>query len=205
MRKPLHVAAASLIAAALAIGGGAAPTLAATTTSTATWSVAPGGHFKGDSGEFVLWDGHYQFGCWSSLITGSLKSGTGLKGQGIGTIKSITLCSDPSQSVRWKMKAAAYHGATVGDGSTRFNITGIHFTMTSGACTFVVDGTGDTADNGKISLLYTNRFHRLAAISRTGDLHFYDVSNCASEIHSGDAATFNAYWEVTPTQAISSP
>jgi hypothetical protein len=204
MRKPLHFAAASLIAGALAIGGGAAPTLAATTATT-TWSVSPGGHFKGDSGEFTLWDSHYQFGCGASLIAGSFKSGTGLKGQGIGTIKSITLCSDPSQSVTWKLKAAAYHGSTVGDGSTRFNVTGIHFTVTTGACTFVVDGTGDTADNGKISLLYTNRFHRLAAIVKTGDLHFYDVTNCASEIQSGDAAALNAYWRVTPTQTVTSP
>jgi hypothetical protein len=38
-----------------------------------------------------------------------------------------------------------------------------------------------------------------------GDLHFYDVSNCASEIQSGDAATLNAYWRVTPTQTVTSP
>lgn len=77
--------------------------------------------------------------------------------------------------------------------------------MSSGGCSFVVDGTSDTADNGKIRVRYTNQYRRLAAIVAGSTLHFYDVSNCSSQINNGDALTIAAYYAITPNQTITSP
>jgi hypothetical protein len=202
MRKRVCAAAVALMASALPIGLGATPTLAATTT---TWTVTPGGTFSGATGQITLWDSvtNYQMGCTSGQLAGTLKSGSGLNGYGIGTITSMTLCST-SETTPWPLIAKAYNPHSVG-GATTVNIKKIHFASSASGCSFVVDGTSDTADDGSIRLKYYNNTHRLHTVSNGSTLHFYDVSGCDGLIHSGDAMFIVVYYEISPAQTISSP
>jgi hypothetical protein len=206
MRKSLLIAAVALAAGAVSMGLGAAPTLAAT-NSTTTWTVSPGGHFTGTSGEVTISDDttSAQFGCGTSQFAGRLKSGTGLTGYDIGTIKSLEICDTPSQAVDWHLSFTAYHSSS-SEGTTRVIIKGIHFAVSDGGCTFVVDGTSDSADNGTLSAQYTNQWRNLNIYGTVDNLHVYDVAGaCPSEFDSGDALTITAHWWLHPTLKVTSP
>ncbi len=202
MRRSVCAAALVLMASALPIGFGATSTLAATTM---TWTVTPGGSFTGATGQITLWDSvtNDQMTCTSGSLAGSLKSGTGLNGYRIGKITSMTLCST-SETTPWVLNAKAYNPHSVG-GATTVNIQKIHFASSAAGCSFVVDGTSDTADNGSIRLKYYNKTHRLHTVSNGSTLHFYDVSGCDGLIHNGDAMFIVVYYEISPAQTISSP
>ncbi len=202
MRKRVCAAALALMASALPIGLGVTPTLAATTT---TWTVAPGGSISGATGQITLWDSvtNDQMVCTSGNLTGSLKSGTGLNGYGIGTITSMPLCST-SETMPWSLNAKSYNPHSVG-GATTVTIKKIHFASSASGCSFVVDGTSDTANDGSIRLKYYNNTHRLHTVSNGSTLHYYDVSGCDGLIHSGDAMFIVVYYEISPAQTISSP
>src|ERR1700756_128456 len=113
MRKPLR-AAAVFAAAALFVGLNATTSVAATRT----WSVSPGGAITGTAPFGILLEDSLLdvpvFGCTSSALKGSLKSGQGLKGGGIATVTSVTFRNCTGQSgtftittgkVRWPLTA----------------------------------------------------------------------------------------------------
>jgi hypothetical protein len=109
-----------------------------------------------------------------------------------------------SEAMPWTLNAKSYNPHSVG-GATTMNIKKIHFASSASGCSFVVDGTSDTANDGSIRLKYCNNTHRLHTVSNGSTLHFYDVSGCDGLIHSGDAMFIVVYYEISPAQTISSP
>jgi hypothetical protein len=206
MRKPISAALLTLSAGALALGLGATSAFAAATT---TWSVSPGGSISGSAGTTTLTDttSGLAITCKTSTLTGSLKSGTGLKGFGLGHITNVAFnncsvdgftLSISSGTVKWPLNAVTYNATT---GVTHGTITKIHVTVSSSACSLVIDGTGATADNGRVSIAYTNSTHKLAILPK-GNLHVYNVNGCLGAVSNGDAGTIKAGYSVTPAQTI---
>jgi hypothetical protein len=198
-------------AVALTIGLGATSSFATTAT---TFTVKPGGAITAASGTTTLKDtttGN-TLTCKSSNTTATLKSGSGLAGAGLGSVTGITFtsCTGPLSltftvtpgHLPWKLNATSY---TASSGVTHGNISGIHATLTGSGCSAVVDGTGATANNGKVSITYTNSTHKLKVLTTGGNLHIYNVSGCLGLINSGDASTFTATYTVSPAQTITSP
>ena len=203
MRKTLSAAALTLASAGLAVGLSAASALAAT-----TWSVSPGGSISGKAGTTKVTDttSGLTVTCTASTLTGSLKSGSGLKGAGLGTVTSLnfTNCtvngitlSLSSGTVAWKLNAASY-----ASGVTHGTISGIHFVISSSACSAVIDGTGASAHNGKVKVTYTNSTGKLKVLPKGGNLHVYNVKGCLGAISNGDAGTISSTYTVSPKQTI---
>jgi hypothetical protein len=143
-------------------------------------------------------------------FAGSLKSGKGLPGKGLGTVTSVAFSkctvlsftiSLSSGKVAWKLNATSYKAAT---GTTSGTITGIHLAVKSSVCSAVVDGTGATARNGMVSVSYSNKTHVLKILPK-GNLHVYKVSGCGGAISNGDAGTITGSYKVSPLQKITSP
>jgi hypothetical protein len=208
MWKRSHSVLLATAAAAITIGLGAAQATAA------TWTAKPGGNITGTSGTTTLKDTSTGsvLTCTSSKATGTVKSGTGLAGAGLASIKTATFtnCTGPlgltftvqSGHLPWKLNAVSYNSGT---GTTTGTITGIHATLTGSGCSAIVDGTGATANNGKVTGTYTNSTHKLKILTTGGNLHIYNVVGCAGLIHSGDASTYTATYAITPGQTITSP
>lgn len=206
MGKRMAAALFSAGAAALTIGLSATSSLAAT----ATWTVSPGGAVTGKAGTTTLTDttSGIALSCTSSKMKGSLKSGSGLAGKGLGTVTSVAFnnctvlsvtISLSSGTVAWKLNASSF-----GSGTTSGTITGIHLAVKSSVCSAVVDGTGATAHNGKVSVTYSNKTHALKILP-LGNLHVYRVSGCGGAISNGDAGTITGSYKVGPLQKITSP
>lgn len=207
MSKRIAAALFSAGAAALAIGLSATSSMAATT---ATWTVSPGGAVTGTAGTTTLTDttSGIALSCTSSKLKGSLKSGKGLPGKGLGTVTSVAFnnctvlsvtISLSSGTVAWKLNASSFSS-----GTTSGTITGIHLAVKSSICSAVVDGTGATAHNGKVSIKYSNKTHVLKILPK-GNLHVYNVSGCGGAISNGDAGTITGSYKVSPLQKITSP
>ena len=86
------------LAGVLALSAGSA--LAATNTGiTATWTVKPGGAITAKAGKTTLTDKNTgsQLSCTSSSGKGTVKSGSGLSGTGIGSITALSFntCTGP--------------------------------------------------------------------------------------------------------------
>jgi hypothetical protein len=202
--------------AALLLGGGATAALTvglvASPALAATWTVKPGGNFTATAGKTTLTDKNTGavLTCKSSKSTGTLKSGKGLAGAGIGSIKTQTFstCTGPlgltftvkTGHLPWKLNASSFKS-----GVTTGTITGIHATLSGPACTATVDGTGASANNGKVKVTYTNSTGKLKVLASGGNLHVYNVSGCAGQINNKDATTFTGTYTVSPKQTITSP
>ena len=100
----------------------------------------------------------------------------------------------------WKLNASSFKS-----GVTTGTITGIHATLSGPACTATVDGTGASANNGKVKVTYTNSTGKLKVLASGGNLHVYNVSGCAGQINNKDATTFTGTYTVSPKQTITSP
>ena len=207
MRKPVGAAVLTLMAAALSIGLSATSSLAATKT----WTVSPGGTISAKAGKPVLKDttSGTTVSCTSSTTAGTLKSGSGLKGAGIGSVTSIafTNCTVLGQTVSlstgtvsWPINAVSYKA-----GVTHGTVSGIHFALSSSICSAPIDGTSGTADNGTVKITYTNSTHKLKILATGGNLHVYDVSGCFGLVNNGDAGSITSTSTVTPAQTITSP
>ncbi|HEY1916230.1 MAG TPA: hypothetical protein VGH27_11720 [Streptosporangiaceae bacterium] len=156
--------------------------------SALTWTVTPGGSFTGKAVTSTVEDttSGATITCKSATMTGSLKSGSGLPGKGLGTIKSLTFgsClldgvpySVSSGATDWSLNAASYNAAS--GGKTFGNISRVHFALSGPNCSAVVDGTSGTADNGKVKFNFANKTRALK-IPYTGDtLHVWDVTGCS--------------------------
>lgn len=197
-------------ATALALGSGGAVALATTAT---TWTVTPGGAFTGTlpAGKVIQFKDVTTNGgvsCTVSSLSGTLKSGSGLPGRGIGAITGVNQpghCS-VTMSVAFGsnlgLNARSYN-ATTGVVAGRLTKIQVHFTVTSPVnCSLVVDGTSDTADNGFVPFRYNNATHVVKTI-KGGNLHVYD-SNCPG-LNDGDQAAFISTYAVSPAQTITSP
>lgn len=194
-------------AAAAVIGLSAGPALAAT-----TWTVSPGGSITATGGKTTLKDTGTgtTLNCTSSSGKGSVKSGSGLSGTGIGSITSLTFssCTGPlgltftvtSSAFPWSLNATSFSS-----GVTSGTISGVHAKLSGPSCSATVDGTSATADNGTVDVTYTNSTGVLKVLTTGGNLHIYGVSGCAGLIKSGDASTFSGSYTVSPKQTITSP
>jgi hypothetical protein len=207
MRTRIVAALLTVGAAALAVGMSATSSFAATKT----WTVSPGGAITGKAGTSKLSDTTtgLTVSCSSSDLSGTLKSGSGLSGTGIGTITSITFnnCSVDgftftvsSGTVTFPLNFTSYKSST---GVSSGTITGIHIALSSSICDAVLDGTSGTADNGMVKVTYTNKTAKLKVLTSGGNLHVYDVSGCDGLINDGNAGTISATYKITPAQTIS--
>jgi hypothetical protein len=202
-------------AAALAAGAGLAtsPAFAGTGSAvTATWTVKPGGAITAKAGTTKLHDvnTNQNLQCTSSSGKGSVKKGSGLSGTGIGSITALTFsnCTGPfgltftvtTSAFPWHLNAVSFSS-----GVTTGTITHIHAKLTGTGCSAVVDGTGPTADNGKVKAKYSNSTGKLTTLTSGGNLHVYNVNGCAGLINSGDATTFSGSYTISPKQTITSP
>ncbi len=197
-------------AAASVVGLAAAPALAAT-----TWTVKPGGSIKGTAGTTVVTDTTkgLSVNCTSSVAKGTLKSGSGLAGKGIGTVTSLAFkgCSVATFTVsvtitgKMPLNATAYNATTKVASMT---VTKIHgtFSVSSLGCSATIDGTGATAHNGMVKAKFANKTDILKVLASGGNLHLYNVSSgCQGAVSSGDSVNFTAGYKLAPAQHITSP
>jgi hypothetical protein len=199
-------------AAALALGSGGTAALATTAT---TWTVAPGGAITAalrDPGLAVLADitaSRYVDTCRASSLNGSLQSGSGLPGRGIGSVTALSLShcftgmTYRSRGFPWHLNALSYSAVT---GVTAGRVRGIHLAFSSAGspgCSGIVDGTSATAHNGTIPFRYNNATHTLRFVAG-GTLHVYD-NTCPPPWHNGDQLAFVGNYMLSPGQAITSP
>ena len=201
----------------LPVPAAAAAVLGLTAAGAATtWTVRPGGAVTVTSGQVVIRDATTGslVTCPSATTKATLKSGTGLPGTGIGSILSVTLatCTGPLgitftmklNHLPYRLDATSYNASA---GATTGKITGIHGNFTGPSCSYVLDGTGASMDNGTISVSYVNGSHKLKFLASGGNLHVYKLVGCGflGGIHNNDHMTFSATGTMTPAQTITSP
>jgi hypothetical protein len=182
-----------------------------TTTALAatTWTVSPGGGFTGTGTLTLSLGGGGGLSCNSS-IAGGLRGGKG-PGRHIGSITALGLtnCAGPAGltwtiqagGLPWVMNAQSYNS---GSGTTTGKVTGMHLSVSGEACSFTVDGTGGSKDNGKVTFTYTNATHVLK-LGKPGNLHAYNVSGCTGLITGGSPMSLSASYTISPPQTITSP
>jgi hypothetical protein len=201
---------ALIVTAAMAsvIAMAAAPTLATTAT---TWTVKPGGTIAAAAGTTTVTDSTagQSVTCTSSSAAGSLKSGSGLSGTGIGTVTSISFnnCSVLGMSVTVTLTGTMPINAISYNSTTKVvteKITKIHGSLNASGCSATIDGTGATANNGMVKAKFMDTGSKLKALPSGGNLHLYNV-NCFGVINSGDSVDFSTTYKVTPAQVITSP
>jgi len=197
-------------ATALVIGVSAGAALAVN----ATWTVKPGGSFS-FSGTAQVKDAtnpnHVVAKCTTVKMSGTLKSGSGLSGTGIGTIKtaSFTGCTIGAIAVTvavhglpWMENAASFNATT---GVTTGTISHIDLVATAPACHATLDGTAAGANNGKTKITYTNSTGKIKLLPTGGNLHSFAVSGCLGLLNNGDVQQASGSGTVTPKQTITSP
>jgi hypothetical protein len=199
-------------AAASVIGLAAAPALAAT-----TWTVKPGGAVTGTAGTTTVTDttAGASVTCTSSAVKGTLKTGSGLAGAGIGTVTTLTFkgCTvfgsiTVTLMITGKMplNATAYKATT--KVATMF-ITKIHAKFSvAGLCSATIDGTGGAAHNGKVEARFSDKTNTLTVLATGGNLHLYNVtgSGCSTgNINNHDSVNFTGAYKFTPKTTITSP
>ena len=187
-----------------------APTALAATA----WTVRPGGPVSMKSGRLVLTDTTTgaALTCPPSALSGTLKSGSGLSGTGIGSITAVhsLFCPTPlgpsytltARGLPWRLNVLSYNATT---GVARGSLSHIQIAFSGTGCTAVIDGTSSTAGDGTMKVRYANSTGRLRTRTTGGNLHFYNVRGCAGIINTGDSATISAIYTMSPVQAITSP
>jgi hypothetical protein len=147
--------------------------------------------------------------CTSSVAKGTLKTGSGLAGAGLGTIASLAFkgCTILGQTVaatitgKMPLNGVSYNATTK---TASMTITKIHGTISvaSLGCSATVDGTAAAAHNGMVKATYSNGTGTLKVLA-SGNLHLYN--NTCPVISSGDAVNFTGSYKFTPKQTITSP
>jgi hypothetical protein len=195
-------------ATALAVGATAGVALAVAIT----FSISPGGAITAKAGKTTLTDTGTgsQLTCASSSSTGTLKKGHGISGTNLGSISKLSFssCVGPlgltfnvtNSHFPWTLSGTSFKS-----GVTTGFISGIHSVLSGPSCKATVDGTGASANNGKVKVTYTNSTHKLKVLTSGGNLHVYNVQGCAGLIVSKDATTFSGTYTVSPGQTITSP
>ena len=195
--------------AALALGLGT--TAAMASSIAATWTVSPGGAASASgSGQVKDVSTGTVAKCTSISIGGTLKSGSGLPGAGIGTLTTASFsgCTIGTIGVNvavnglpWKLNAASYNATT---GVTTGTISGIDLVATATGCSATLDGTAAGANNGKTKATYTNSTGKIKLVG-SGNLHAYAVSGCFGLVNNGDVQKASGTLTVTPKQTVHSP
>jgi hypothetical protein len=206
----IHRAGAALAGAAvLATSPGAASSAAANATA---WTVQPGGAITATAGTTTLTGTTTgaTFNCASSTMTGTLHSGSGLPGAGIGSIATAAYrsCENPisptltPRGLPWHLTLVSYDAAI---GVSRGTISHLRLTLSAPRCSAVVNGTSGPTANGVVRIAYTNQTGKLKILPAGGTLHWYHVSGCAALVRNGDPATLSAAYTISPPQMITSP
>jgi hypothetical protein len=179
----------------------------AATTAAATWSVSPGGAFElhGKIGLEDTRDSTTLVTCEATL-GGTLKSGSGLKGTGIGSIKTVTLSSCTglagatftltARGLPWTINALSYSG-----GTSTGSISGIKLGVSTTSCSSTVAGTSANSP-GTEKFRYSNSTHKITLLPTTSNMHFWDVSGCLGLLNDGDGAALTGTLTSSPTQTI---
>jgi len=196
-------------ATALAVGVSAGVALAVAIT----FSIHPGGNISASAGTTKLTDttSGAVLQCTSSKTTGTLKSGSGISGTNLGSVKTLTFsgCTGPfgltftvsNSGFPWTLHGTAFNATS---GVTTGNITGIKSHLAGTGC--AADVAGATAGStGKVKVTYTNSTHKLKVLAGGGTLHVFNVNGCAGLLSNGDATQFTGTYTVTPAQTITSP
>jgi hypothetical protein len=209
MRRRLTAVLLSGGAAALALGLGT--TAAMASGIAATWTVSPGGAASASgSGQVKDATTSTIAKCTSITISGTLKSGSGLPGAGIGTLTTASFsgCTIGTIGVNvavhglpWKLNAASYNATT---GVTTGSISGIDLVATTTGCSATLDGTAAGANNGTTKATYTNSTGKIKLLG-SGNLHAYAVTGCFGLVNNGDVEKASGTLTATPKQTIHSP
>jgi hypothetical protein len=195
-------------AAALALGLGTTTAMASSVAG--TWTVKPGGAVKASgSGQVKDTKTGTTAKCTSIKLAGTAKKGSGLSGQGIGTVTSasFTGCTIATVAVTvkvnglpWKLNAASFKS-----GVTTGTISGIDLKATAPGCSATLDGTGAGKNNGVTKITYTNSSGKIKLLGPGGNLHTYAVSGCFGLVANGDPEQASGTETLTPKQTITSP
>ncbi len=191
------------------VGLAAASALAITLV---TWDVAPGGSVTLTGGTAVFKDSTttWALRCPSSSGGGSLKTGHDLRGQDLGSIKTLTFtgCTGPAKTVYtitasltvpWSLNAVAYKSTT---GVTTMPIEGFRATFSSTGCSGTLNGTSAASGNGVVKARYTNTTGELRVLAAGATLKLSHVTGCAGLFQAGDAFTLTTTFTVSPVQTI---
>ncbi|MCQ6551625.1 hypothetical protein NPS70_00180 [Streptomyces sp. C10-9-1] len=186
------VTAAAAFAAALGMTA-----TSASATSLATWTVTPGGAFTAHADNPTLSTPAATLQCVGSDAEGTLKTGSGHAGAGIGSITELTFtgCSVigipfdvTTASKPWSLNADAVSAVP---GAIDGSISGVDAT---------ISGSGCTADfTGTVTGRYLNGTKRL--VIDGGDLSA-SGADCFGLINDGDEALFEADYAVTGNHTI---
>jgi hypothetical protein len=207
MRKGISAVVLAASAAALTIGLTATSSFASTVK---TWSVSPGGSIAMSSSKAKLKDTSTAKAvtCRSSSAKGTLKSGTGLSGTGIGSLTSMSYstCTGPKKlaftltaaSLPWTLNAMSYNSTK---GVAHGTISGITIAVSGTGCKATVAGTSATT-GGEEHIAYTNSKADLKFVPADGTLHVYAVTGCTGLFKTGDAVTLAAIYAVSPKQKL---
>ena len=203
----------------LAVPAGILAALLGVTTAVAatTWTVRPGGPVSLKSGLLALDDRATgtMLTCTSAKMSGTLKSGSGLPGAGIGSLTAVSVsgCSPAGMTfavtaagLPWQVSFSSYdaaNGVVTGRAShVRFRVKSVSGLV---GCHAVIDGTSGTASDGVVKFTYTDRTAVLRTLTTGGNLHYYSVIGCDGLFHTGDPVAAGAAFTVSPEQAITSP
>ncbi|MEV3853274.1 hypothetical protein AB0J38_02995 [Streptomyces sp. NPDC050095] len=192
----------ALAAAALGAALGLSVTQASA-TALATFTVSPGGSFNAAAGTTTLTVPAAELQCASSSASGSLKSGSGLAGDGIGNINALSFAgcnlagidfdvtTDPA-SFPWKVNVSGMSSTDRADGT----ITGIRATISGFSCVATFSGS--------VTGWYQNSNHTLH-VTGGGSLAAENDANCLGLISPGDHADFNGDYVLDGAHTITSP
>jgi len=185
-----------------------------TVLAAVTWTVRPGGPVSMKSGKLILTDTATgaALTCPPTVLSGTLKSGSGLPGTGIGSITAVhsLFCPTPqgisftlrARDLPWHMNVLSYNATT---GVVTGSLSHLQIGVSGTACTAVIDGTSGTASDGTVKFRYTSSTGGLQTRTTGGNLHLYRVRGCAGLLRTGDPATIRVTLTMSPRQAITSP
>jgi hypothetical protein len=209
-------------ALALAVGASTLPAMAAAGPS-ATWTVKPGGKFRGQVGNDNFWGildvrTNQEIRCTADASAWSMqlrfKKGTGLSNP-IGRVRSLSFPRPcfPGHMGPVTLSAA---GTPWGIRALRFNpsgeitngrITHVHLALSGPHCSAVLDGSSATANDGTSPFVYNNELpNTLQTGGRfRGNLHVYRVTGCNSMLHSGDVVRLFMGYDLNRALTVTSP
>ncbi|WBB58761.1 hypothetical protein O7599_24495 [Streptomyces sp. WMMC500] len=181
----------------------------ASATAQATWTVSPGGPFTAHSGNTQLEVPNALLLCTDSDAVGTLKSGSGLDGAGIGSITNLTFtnCSvagvvfdvDTSVALPWELNVTGVDPAN--PDRVLGSISGIIAKISDpdGICTATFAGPAGPTDEGEVTGYFDNATSQL--VVQDGDLTAHEA-DCLGIINDGDHAAFTGTYDVSPDQTI---
>jgi hypothetical protein len=182
-----------------------------------TWTVSPGGNVSSIWTKTVLTDTvtHAEVTCQATVANGAVESGPGLSGTHIGQATedpTFTDCGGPGGSwwtvwpvppPPWPWINAVSFNANTGVATGTLTGVTADIGVESGGCSAELDGTAAGADDGVLNGTYSDATGTGELTG--GDLHVYDVQDCAGAFNNGDPVTVTGSFTLSPQQVITSP